>query len=178
MNSFSFREFKPTILFLVKFTSIYLVANLLYGAYITAYHPKPDPVTCWVSAQTATALSLCGWPTTTYDYTQRPTSSLVYKGEGVIAVFEGCNGINTMIIFIAFLVAFGPFGKHMIWFIPAGIVIIHLMNLFRIGMLFIVSKYVPDAMYFTHKYLFTAFLYTVIFVLWLWWVRTFAKKNE
>jgi hypothetical protein len=32
----------------------------------------------------------------------------------------------------------------------------------------------PKAMYFTHKYFFTAILYVVIFVLWVWWVKKFS----
>jgi hypothetical protein len=44
--------------------------------------------------------------------------------------------------------------------------------------LFLVSEYMPKAMYFTHKYFFTAILYVVIFALWLWWIRAFAMKKK
>jgi exosortase family protein XrtF len=92
-------------------------------------------------------------------------------------VYEGCNGLNVMIIFVAFLVAFGPIGRTLAWFIPLGLFIIHLVNLARIGLLFWVSLYMPKYMYFTHKYFFTAILYVVVFVLWIWWVRRYASDK-
>jgi exosortase family protein XrtF len=158
-------------MFLVKFVGIYVVGNFLYGLYVTAYKPAPDPVTHWVTQHTAWVVTTCGWPSDIEDHARKPTTNIKYQGKNILAVYEGCNGINTMIIFLAFLLAFGPINKTMIWFIPAGLMIIHLMNLARIALLFWVSIYNPDYMYFTHKYLFTAVLYIVIFVLWVWWVR-------
>ena len=180
MKSFSIQEFKPTIFFLVKFLGLYLVGNLLYGMYVTAYEPHPDPVTHWVSSHTAAILISCGYPVSTYDYKEIPTTSLLYRGKAVLAVYEGCNGLNTAIIFVAFVISFGPVCRAWLWFIPLGLLIIHLMNLGRITLLFFVAAYMPDAMYFTHKYLFTAFLYGVIFLLWVWWVKkfSFSKKSE
>jgi exosortase family protein XrtF len=171
------REFKPTILFLVKFAGFYLVCNLLYGVVITAYYPKPDPATRVVTSQTSSVLSACGWDVGTIDNERKPTTSIVYGGKRILAVYEGCNGINTMIIFLAFMVALGPYTRAMAWFIPLGLVAIHLTNLARIGLLFYVSQYQPEFMYFTHKYLFTAILYFVVFLLWVWWVRRSATKH-
>lgn len=178
MGSVSFKEFKPTIFFLVKFVGLYLVGNLLYGWYVTHYEPKPDPVTHVVARQTAGILSFCGWPVTIYDYKEIPTTSLLYEGRSILAVYEGCNGLNTAIIFAAFIIAFGPVSRAWAWFIPLGLLIIHSMNLARIAMLFFVSEYLPNAMYFVHKYLFTAILYAIIFILWVWWVRRFSVWKE
>ena len=82
-----------------------------------------------------------------------------------------------MIIFLAFLFAFGPVNRALLWFAPAGLLILHAMNLARIVLLFWVSLYLPKFMYFTHKYFFTAILYVVVFVLWVWWVRRFSKAK-
>lgn len=171
------KEFTPTILFLAKFVGIYLVGNFLYGLYATAYEPAPDPATYWVTDQTAKVLTVCGWPTVAEDRADKATTELSYDGKRILAVYEGCNGINVMIIFVAFLVAFGPLTKQLLWFIPVGLLVIHLMNLARITLLFWVSIYMKDYMYFTHKYLFTAILYIAVFILWVWWVRMFASKK-
>src|SRR5688572_5235915 len=104
MKDFSIKEFKPTILFLVKFIGIYVVSNFLYGWYVTAYEPRPDPVTQIASDQTAAVLTVCGWPTVTKDQPEQPTTLLVYEKRNILAVYEGCNGINVMIIFIAFII--------------------------------------------------------------------------
>lgn len=177
MKSFSVKEFKPTILFLVKFIGIYVVGNFLYGWYVTVYEPSPDPVTHWVTDHTAAVLSSCGWPTVVEDRANKPTSNLKYDGKNILAVYEGCNGINVMIIFVAFLIAFGPLSRPLFWFIPAGLLIIHVMNLARITLLFWVSLYQKDYLYFMHKYFFTAILYVVVFVLWVWWVRKFTSEK-
>ena len=174
MKNFSVKEFLPTILFLVKFVGIYLVGNFLYGLYVTAYEPTPDPATRWVTGQTAVVLTVCGWPSDTNDRINKPITNLNYKGKNVLAVYEGCNGINVMIIFVAFLFAFGPISNALFWFIPLGLLIIHLVNLARITLLFWVSIYMTEYMYFMHKYFFTAILYVVVFVLWVWWVRKFT----
>ena len=178
MKNFSIQEFKPTIFFLVKFIGIYVVVNLLYGFYVTAYEPKPDPITSVVSYHTAIALKGCGWSTITEDNNTKPTTNLIFNGKSILAIYEGCNGVNVMIIFVAFLIAFGPISKAMWWFIPVGIGIIHGMNLARIALLFWVSLYLPDFMYFTHKYFFTAILYVVVFILWIWWVKRFTSAKR
>lgn len=175
MNKFSIKEFKPTIFFLIKFIGIYLVANLLYGIYVTANKPRPDPATRIVSQQSAMVLTVFGWPTLAQDDENKPTTQLICDGKSVLAIYEGCNGINVMIIFVAFLVGFGPVSRPMWWFIPAGLLILHAMNLARITLLFWVSLYLPKFMYFTHKYFFTAILYIVVFVLWIWWVKKYTK---
>jgi len=171
---FSVSEFKPTILFLSKFVGIYLIASFLYGLYVTSYGQHVDPITQNVSAETATVLTMLGWPTETRPYQGKPTCKLMYEGHSILSVYEGCNGINTMIVFAAFVIALGPLNKKTLWFVLSGLLLIHLVNLSRITALFFVSKFLPQFMYFTHKYLFTATLYVVIFILWIVWVKKFS----
>jgi exosortase family protein XrtF len=174
------REFRPTILFLGKFLGLYLAGNLLYGAYVTAYYPKPDPVTSWVTAQSAGALTLAGWEVAAVDRPGKPTTDIVYEGRPVIAVYEGCNGLNVVIVFLSFLLAFGPYARPMLWFVPLGLLVIHISNLLRVMLLFIVALEYPDFLYFTHKYLFTAFIYLFVFALWMWWILRYTPqlRNE
>jgi exosortase family protein XrtF len=171
MASISLKEFKPTIFFLAKFVGLYIVLNLLYGFYITAYHPQPDPITQLASENSASVLRLFGTDVTTHDSPSKPTTSLVCDGKNIVSVYEGCNGINVIIVFFAFVIAFGPFTKKMLWFVPLGFLCIHLINLGRITLLFWVSTKMPHYMYFTHKYLFTAVIYVAVLILWIWWVR-------
>lgn len=177
MSAISFSEFRPTILFLAKFLALYLAGNLVYGLYVTSYNPRTDPATRIVTENTAMVLGVCGWDVSIQDHSRKPNTMIMRGGKEVISVYEGCNGINTAIIFIAFVVAFGPVSKRMLWFLPLGLVIIHLVNLGRIGLLFYVVEYMPDYLYFTHKYLFTAILYGVIFLLWVWWVKRFSFRH-
>jgi exosortase family protein XrtF len=177
MKKISIAEFKPTIFFLLKFLGLYLVTNLAYGYYITSFESKPDPVTRVVAQQTAFVLATTGEQAVALDSPTKPTTSIVSEGRGIIAVYEGCNGINTMIIFIAFVIAFGPLLRTTFWFILIGMLVIHLVNLARVALLFVVSKYLHQYLYFTHKYFFTAILYFVVLILWFVWVRYFTVKK-
>jgi exosortase family protein XrtF len=171
MKDFSIQEFKPTIYFLLKFSGLYVVGNVLYGWFVHSYYPGVDPITGWVTTQTSDLLGLMGWDTVVSNQIRKATSNIIYEGRSILAVFEGCNGVNVMIIFVSFLLAFGPYTKKLMWFIPAGLGVIHIFNLFRIFLLFFVSIEMPRYMYFTHKYFFTAILYVVIFLMWIYWLQ-------
>jgi exosortase family protein XrtF len=170
----NWREFKPTFYFLTKFLGLYLTVNVVYGLYVTSYEPNPDPITQWVTRQTSTTLTLMGWTTYSWNNPENPTTAIVHNSKAIVAVYEGCNGVNIMLIFIAFLIAFGPVNKRMLWFAMLGILVIHVSNIARIALLFIVSLELPTYLYFSHKYLFTAFIYAIIFVLWMVWVKYFS----
>ena len=73
----------------------------------------PEHFRCWAGKQT------------TQDDVNKPTTQLICDGKSVLAIYEGCNGINVMIIFVAFLVAFGPLNKALLWFVPVGLIILH-----------------------------------------------------
>jgi exosortase family protein XrtF len=173
----SLKEFKPTILFLVKFFGLYLAGNLLYGAYVTDWYPRPDAVTTLVTEQSSAILNLFGWETEAYEHTSKPTTYIATEEKAIVSVYEGCNGLNVVVVFLSFLLAFGPYTKKMFWFIPLGIVVIHLSNLARIVLLAVVSEHLPGFLYFTHKYLFTAFIYLFVFLLWVWWVMKLANPK-
>jgi len=178
MKDFSWHEFRPSIIFLVKFIGLYLAGNLLYGFFITAYEPRPDPVTHVVAVHSAQVLNYLGETVTTRDGDKKPITSLLSENQAILDIYEGCNGINVAIIFLAFIVAFGPFKWRMLWFSLVGMVIIHLTNLGRIVLLFVIARYHPDYMYFMHKYFFTAVIYFAVFVLWLFWVKLFSIKKS
>jgi len=178
MSAIHLKEFKPAIAFLLKFVGLYLVGNLLYGWYVTSWYPKPDPVTNFVTVQSANILSWFGWDATTSIQLTRPTTHILNNHLPVVAVYEGCNGLNVMIVFLSFLFAFGPLTKTLLWFVPLGLGLIHVSNLARITLLFVVSIYMPHYSYFTHKYLFTAFIYLFVFLLWVWWVYRITGKSK
>lgn len=171
-------EFKPTIFFLVRFLGIYVISNLLYGWFVTAWYPSPDPMTSWVTEQCTSVLNVMGWEVHSFDHATKPTTYIATSVKNIVGVYEGCNGLNVAIVFLSFVLAFGPYSKTMAWFIPLGLLVIHLSNLTRIVLLAVVSRHIPDFLYFTHKYLFTAFIYLFVFLLWIWWVTRLANLSE
>jgi exosortase family protein XrtF len=175
---FSLNEFRPTLLFLGKFLGLYLAGNLLYGLYVTSYGHSSDPVTRFVTTQVAIILHSLNHDIVTIDHPHKATIMMQLNQRNIISVFEGCNGINMVIIYISFILAFGPYIKKIVLFILIGVAIIHVFNLLRISGLFLIALYFPDYLFFTHKYLFTAFIYLVVFMLWLIWVYKFARTKR
>ncbi|MFZ6012218.1 MAG: exosortase family protein XrtF [Bacteroidota bacterium] len=171
------KEFKPSFVFLAKFLVIYVVGNTLYGIYIESFVQQPDRITAVVASQTSFALNTCGAETYVEQNTVGPTVLLKENGRVMLNIFEGCNGINVMIIFVAFIVAFGGPRKPMLWFLILGLAIIHVSNLFRISLLYYVARFFRDYFYYVHKYFFTGILYLIVFALWTMWVLRFNDKK-
>ncbi len=83
-----------------------------------------------------------------------------------------------MIVFAAFLAAFGGSMKKLGWFLPLGIVLIHLSNLARIILLYVVAVGYQHYFYYVHKYVFTAAIYAMVFALWIVWVKINGERKE
>lgn len=172
------KEFRPTILFLAKFIGIYFIANLAYGFWVTSYYPRPDPVTELITHQSAWALRQMGWETSVENSGSRPTTFIECDGRRIVSVFEGCNGIGVGIVFLSFLGAMGPLGRAVGWFAALGLLILYASNVSRIVFLFLVSMNFRQYFYFAHKYLFTASIYAVVLVLWVWWVKKYPRLEQ
>lgn len=174
----NWKEFRPSLYFLAKFLAVYLLGNLVYGLFITSYYPLPDPVTAWVTEQSSGILNLVGYETVTQVMVNKPNILVLLDGRSIIAVYEGCNGLNVVIVFMSFLVAFGPWKLRTFWFACGGLVVIHLANLLRVTVLFVIALRFPDQLYFLHKYFFTAFLYLVVFIMWYLWADKMKFRRE
>ena len=171
-------EIKPSFLFLLRFLAFYLIANFLYGWWVTSYEPGPDPVTVSATHQSTFILRVMGLDVSNITHHKKAAERILLEERPVLSVHEGCNGLNIWIIFAGFIFAFSGLSKRGGIFILAGTVIIHVANLCRIIFLFFISLKYPDALYFFHKYFFTAALYLVVFVMWYYWITYYGKPSE
>lgn len=171
-------EFRPSLFFLVRFLGIYFAGNLLYGLYVASFGDEADSITWLVTTHTTVVLNLLGYSVNPAANQQGPTVFIETPDKIVLSVYEGCNGLNVMVLFMAFVIAFGGPHRKMYWFIPLGILIIHLANLIRLSLLVFVSEYHREYFYYVHKYIFTAVIYIVVFVLWIVWVAKFNLKER
>lgn len=104
--------------------------------------------------------------------------TMYWANQGFIAINHGCSGLKQMLqVSILFLLFPGPW-KYKLWFIPLGMLIIHLTNLFRIIGLAEVLVHFPSYWQFSHDYLFRPFFYVVIFALWVFWVEKIMDKQK
>ena len=171
----TFDEVKPALRFLGIFLVCYVSLSLLYGFWIEFQGNTADFMTREVSHQVAKIISWFGYPVSTADNQQGPTVFILQGDSIILNVFEGCNGVNVMIVFLSFVVAFGGSSwRHMFIFLMAGFAVIHLTNLARLLWLYGLTFVDMQLFHYFHKYIFTAFIYLVVFALWWLWVTRWS----
>lgn len=103
--------------------------------------------------------------------------TLFFTNNGYISITVGCSGVKQFLQWILLMLLFpGPW-KHKAWFIPAGLIMIHLTNIFRIVGLSYITLHYPDIWHFSHDNIFRPFFYVVIFFMWVLWVEKFKNKK-
>ncbi len=104
-------------------------------------------------------------------------NTLFFSNGGYIAIEKSCSGLKQMYEWLALMILFpGPW-KHKLWYIPTGIIIIHLENILRIVILSVVVMHWPAHWNFIHYWVMRPFYYVVIFLLWLMWVEKIKDKS-
>ncbi|HSV88406.1 MAG TPA: hypothetical protein VLH61_07170 [Bacteroidales bacterium] len=98
--------------------------------------------------------------------------------ESFVSVLPECTTLKQWLHWMVIMGFFpGPW-RHKLWYIPAGIIVIHLTNLFRIvGLLFIQIPF-PGSFHFFHDNIFKTLFYANIFFMWLLWNEYFRKMQR
>lgn len=100
----------------------------------------------------------------------------IFEEGGTLTLFPGCSGLKQMIQFSGLIAIIGGKYIHKLWFIPAGVIIIHLINIIRITGLATVILYIPEMWEISHDHIFKIIFYVGIFLLWLSW--NFINRNK
>lgn len=174
------KEFKPILIFLLKFILTWGILVVVYNFYLSQFHNqnKPDPYSQTVAKWTVACLNTAGFDSIEQDDQTRPWTWIYINGETTSYINEGCNAISIMIIFVAFIVAFSTTWKQTILYILGGLIIIQIMNIVRIALLNYIFAYHREYGKMAHDYLFPAIIYGTIVVLWIIWVKYFAIKTK
>jgi exosortase/archaeosortase family protein len=100
------------------------------------------------------------------------------ENNGYVSVNHSCSGLKQFYQWIVLMLLYpGPW-KHKTWFIPMGLGIIHLVNLFRIVGMTFVTIHLSQHWDFIHDYVMRPFFYVVMFALWVWWNEKFYHKPK
>jgi exosortase family protein XrtF len=95
-------------------------------------------------------------------------------GSNGVWIGSNCNAIKLFGLFTVFIIAYPGALKNKLWFIPGGILLIHLLNILRVASLAIIANSFPQYLDFNHTYTFTLIVYGFIFGLWMLWVNHFS----
>lgn len=172
------RDFKPILVFILKFIVVGIVLVLVYNIYLNQFqkHNLPDPYSIFIADCTVLTLNSAGLDSSNAIDETRPWVWIRIGDQWPSVINEGCNAISVMIIFVAFIIAFSTTWKQTSLFILSGLFIIQIMNVLRIALLNYIFVYLPDYGKISHDYLFPAIIYGTIVVLWIVWVRFFALQ--
>ncbi|MFP9118408.1 exosortase family protein XrtF [Flavobacterium sp. RNTU_13] len=174
---------KPFLMFLLRFALSYIVLSGIYWLYLSQFNPaemQTDGITHEVARESSVMVCWLGDASHTAPHSRDAADKLYVNGKYIARVVEGCNAVSVMILFAAFIVAFYVDVKRTVLYIVSGLVIIHVLNIFRIALIAKAGYYYPQYWNFLHDILFPAFIYGVVFVLWVFWVLkiyTNAKKT-
>lgn len=104
--------------------------------------------------------------------------NVIYYAEnnGYVYVNLSCSGLKQFYQWVVLMLLYpGPW-KHKIWFIPAGLLVIHLVNVFRIVSMTLVTINISQHWDFTHDYVLRPFFYVVMFGMWVLWNEKFYLR--
>jgi exosortase family protein XrtF len=165
------------LFFLVKSLLIYLVWVISYRLFLHEKSPIDffliDNLTSW----TAKILQLFNYKMMTFPADVDRLGAVGIDGSHGVLIGYPCNGLELFALFTGFVMAYpGPIIKKL-WFIPLGIISIHILNLLRVIGLALLSYYAPEKLEFNHTYTFTFLIYTYVFMLWMLWALKLSTKG-
>lgn len=148
----------------------------MYQQYLNGFEENQiDSVTRMVSENTEQVLLLFTDGSSIEESTTQPYMKLFFNEKYVARIVEGCNSISVIILFISFVVAFSGRLQTTLLFIFGGSLLIYALNVLRIAALSALIFYFPKQESLLHEVLFPLYIYGVVFILWLIWVRKFSR---
>ena len=97
-------------------------------------------------------------------------------GSQGVVIGPGCDGLVVMALFSFFILCIPGAVKHKLWFIPLGVVSLHVLNVIRASVLTVIMAKNPEWLAFNHDYTFTALIYGFVFLLWVSWTKCVANS--
>lgn len=167
----------PVVRFLTLGALGYLAWYLLYELWLHPHGRLDAAVIDLLIRHSGAVLQALG-----YDLIPEPPNAENIRTVGVqgghlLWIGDPCNGVGLFAVFSLFILAFpGPW-KHKAWFIPLGLLSIHLINVLRIVALCIVVTIDYELLNFNHDYTFYVIVYGWVFLLWWAWVRYFPLRT-
>ena len=163
------RSYRQEIFFLV----VFLV--LLGGSFTVISLPAVndnviEPFTALIARVSSLTLSLIGQGTT-LDGTR------IYNDTFAVNIRNGCNGVETMLIFCSAVLAFPASWKSKGWGLLLGLVAIQFVNLIRVVALFLTGAYLPKLFDASHTVIWQTVVILAGVLLWIFWANRFATPQ-
>jgi len=175
------RNNKAVLKFLLVFFGSYTLLALLYQVFlnhVTFEGYYPDVITHHVATQSYNVIDFLGFDASIFKDSSSPSMVIAINNENVVRVIEGCNSISVIILFLSFVLAFFKGLKSTLLFIMLGAVSIYIINIIRVALLVLGLYFYKDYGDFLHDILFPLFIYGVVLLLWLIWIRKYKHNTS
>ena len=94
-----------------------------------------------------------------------------------VHVVWACTGLKQAYIFVCIIAFYRGTLKNKLWFIPLGLLVVYLFNIFRIVAITALIKEHPEWFYILHEHVFKYLFYVIIFGMWIYWEEVVSKKT-
>jgi exosortase family protein XrtF len=166
----------PFYRFLLISTSLFVLWYISYELYLKEHTLLDEWVIDSLVGLSGAVLRFFGYMLISYP--ELPwRNQLGVEGSSGVIVGDACDGLVLFALFIIFILAYPGRWKNKLWFIPAGVLLIHFLNVLRICALTIIVSWNQSWLSFNHDYTFTILVYSVVFALWWVWVNRFSLPN-
>lgn len=154
------------------------IAYKLYLDNSTGAIYYPDYFTNLVARQSEALIDVLGYKAEVIKHATEASMKVIIENKFVARVIEGCNSISVIILFVSFIIAFADKFKATLIYLLTGSVLIYIVNLIRIVVLSIGLYHYPWRRDILHTIIFPLIIYGMVFLLWMIWVRRFAKIHK
>ena len=163
--------------FLIVAGALYLVFYLIYQFVVRKYTFYDQKFIGLIIENSDFILRQMGFKT--FKVLQdRDMQVLGVDGASGVWIGSNCNAITLFALFAVFVLAFPGSLKNKLWFVPSGIIAIHIFNILRVVALAIINIKAPQYLDFNHTYTFTFLVYGFIFYLWMLWANRFSNADK
>lgn len=135
---------------------------------------EADGFTEIVTNQTVKTIQFFGYDCQAMPHESEASFRVFVNQKSVARVVEGCNALSVIILFVSFVIAFKGKFRTTVLYIIGGVLLIHVLNIFRIALICIALLRYPEYQHLLHGVLFPLFIYGVVFLLWFIWVNKFS----
>ena len=135
--------------------------------------PGFEAASTHVAITTAFFLDLTG-----FDVTLNKDNVIRHTNGNAVKIVWACTGLKQAYIFFCIIAFYAGPWKRKLWYIPAGLVVVYLFNIFRITYISAAMKDHPEQFDLLHLYIFKYLYYGVIFLMWVLWEEKIRIKSQ
>ena len=169
---------KKVTYFFIKLFALFSLWFVCYTLFLRPGRIIDRPLTNFLTASVTKCINVLSpsslTPISWSENPVRPCTHLTLNNIPIFDIFDICNGIDLMFIYLGVLFLLPYPLKRKIIYGAGGVVAIIVLNIIRIFSLYFIYIYHRRVFDFSHHYLFTLLMYVLIFYGWL----LFVKKSR